>query len=47
MLFVIRYRNKSGRAQLGFVHAPNEQAAIKQAIKLYGLFIISVKCGHR
>lgn len=46
MLYMVRYRNKRGRAQIGFVHAINEQEALKQAVKLFGLFIITIFPGN-
>jgi len=47
MFFMVRYRNPQGRPLLGFVHAKDEQSALKLAIKKYGLWIISVKSGNR
>ena len=47
MFFIVRYRNKQGRPLLGFLHAKDEQTALKLAIQKYGLWIISVKSGNR
>jgi hypothetical protein len=39
---MVRYRDKRGRKQIGFVCAAKENDALRQAVKLFGMAIISI-----